>query len=660
LIGTKTLIRYRRAESGESSETDDMAESANHEFKGFEIHHAHGEVAAAEVRSELERILTSPVFGRAERPGRFLRFLVDRTLAGETNALTEWTLAVEVFDRRKSFDSTTDPIVRVEAGRLRRKLQDYYGGPGAEDPIVIDLPQRTYVPAFSKRKLAAEAPARADGPVIRRRGILVAGAVVALLGGVAAYWMLHRPARAPLRAEPGVARSIVVLPFKDLSPNHTDEYFCDGLTEELTETLSRVEGLQVVAGTSAFQFKGKPIDVREIGRRLNVQLVLEGSVRKDADRVRVTAQLVSAADGFHLWSRSYDRGITDILRLQEEIARGIAASVSANVSNRLRAANNSPNSAEAYELYLRGLYAARRWDHESLKAAVADFERCLALDANYAPAYAALAEYSSLLGVHAGLAPHSVMPMAKSAALKAVELDSSLSRAHASLGLVKAVYDWDWSGAELSFRRAFELDPADPNLHQMYVMGYLVPTGRLDDALREINEARTLDPISPRIEAIGGMIYYFQRDYDRALEQMKKALSLEPNFYAAHLVTGSAYEQKARFAEAIASLREGEAAWRSGIGPSMIGHAYALMGRKAEAEQIIRQLIEQSATRYISPAYIAAIYAGLNDADSTMAWLEKAYELRSASLVYLKVNPRFDRVRSDPRFSALLKKIRLN
>jgi TolB-like protein/Flp pilus assembly protein TadD len=452
-----------------------------------------------------------------------------------------------------------------------------------------------------------------------------------------------------------------VLPFKDLSPEHTDEYFCDGLTEELTETLARIEGLKVVAGTSALQFKGKSVDVREIGRRLDVRLVLEGSVRKDQDHVRVTAQLVSSTDGFHLWSRSYDRKITDILTVQEEIARGIAASISSNLGSRFRAAaTGSPKSAKVYDLYLRGLHSARRWDHESLRAGIADFERCIELDSNYAPAYAALAEYSSLLGVHAGLTPHEVMPKAKSAALKAIELDGSLSRAHAALGLVKAVYDWDWAGSELSFRRAFELDPTDAHIHEMYVMGYLVPTVRLDEALNEINEARALDPISPRIETILGMIYYFRREYDLALEQLKKPLSFEPNFYAAYLAIGSTYEQKANFAQAVASLQEGETAWRSGIGPSMLGHTYALMGRRADAERVIQHLVRQSATRYISPAYIATIYAGLNDADRTMEWLEKAYEMRSASLVFLKVNPRYDRVRSDPRFSALLKRINLN
>lgn len=638
------------------------------------LHHR-GEVPDGAVREELGRILASQAFSRVERPSRFLKFLVEHALEGEGGKLNEYTLAIEIFNRKPSFDPTSDPIVRVEAGRLRRKLQEYYQTEGGQDRVVIELPQRTYVPVFRKRQAAAPRVVRIrswmPGSVTWKPAVVVVAVGIAV--GLAVYWAarpfgrksspepLQAGARGMASALPPGARSIIVLPFTDLSPDHDQEYFCDGLTEELTETLTKVEGLQVVARTTALHFKGKTDDVREIGKRLNVGLVLEGSVRKAGDRLRIAAQLINAANGYHLWSRTYDREMKDILKIQEEIARGIVATLWTELTARWRRPlEQYPTSVEAYNSYLKGLYSARQWTTEHLTQAVGEFERAVSIDPRYAPAYAALAQHYALLGVHADLAPNEVMPKAKAAAIKALELDDSLAHAHASLALVKAVYDWDWTGAERSFRRAFELDPADANVREMYVMGYLVPKGRLDDALQEIQEARSQDPISPRIESILGMVYYFRRQYDLAIEQFRKPLELDSHPEAAHLAVGSAYEQKARFVEAIASLQEGSAAWRSGIGMSMLGHTYALMGRKPEAEKLIQELVQLSKTRYVSPAYVAAIYAGLGDKNRAMEWLEKAYELRATSLVLLKVNPRYDSLRSDPRFTALIKKIHLD
>lgn len=632
-------------------------------------------VPAGAVRAELSRILASQAFSRAERPNRFLKFLVEHALDGNTGQLNEYTLALEIFTRKSSFDPVSDPIVRVEAGRLRRRLQEYYRTEGDRDLVVIELPQRTYVPVFHMRQDHASRLAwiRSWMPAAGRWKTAVLVVTLCILTGLAAYLAASALGRKPSPGEPqGSAgrvtsstpagtRSIIVLPFADLSPRHDQEYFCDGLTEELNETLAHVEGLQVVARTTAFRFKGKGDDVREIGRQLNVGLVLEGSVRKAGNQLRIAAQLIDASNGYHLWSRAYDRELKDVLKIQQEIANGIVATAWSELTGRLRLPpeRHAPSVA-AYDHYLKGLYSARHWTTEGLTEAVSELERAIAEEPGYAPAHAALAQYYALLGVHAGLAPAEVMPKAKAAAIRALELDDSLGHAHASLALVKAVYDWDWTGAGQSFRRAFELDPSDADGREMYVMGYLVPQGRLDDALKEIQNARARDPISPKMESILGMVYYFRREYDLAIEQFRKPLQLDPNFEAAHLALGSAYEQKARFAEAIASLQEGNAAWRSGVGASMLGHTYALMGKKPEAEKLIQELRRLSKTRYVSPAYVAAIYAGLGDKDQAMEWLEKAYELKAASLVFLKVNPRYDSLRSDRRFRSLLKRIHLD
>jgi serine/threonine-protein kinase len=643
----------------------------------FEVHRG-GDVSAESVRGQLDRILASPAFSRSERPRRLLKFLVEHVLQGDAAKLNEYLLAIEVFNRRASFDPSSDPIVRVEAGRLRRRLREYYESAGRGDPVLIELPQRTYVPVFRRRQAAAPARVARIPSWIASSGTwrIIAIAIAAgTLAGLAAYWATSAVGRksppsasslsvdrkAAASALSANSRSIVVLPFADISLKHDQEYFCDGLTEELIETLTKVDGVRVVARTTAFHFKGKTDDVRAIGKQLNVGLVLEGSVRKTGNRLRIVAQLINATDGYHLWSRTYDREVRDVFAIQQEIARGIVTTLWSELTGARwrRSLQKYSPSVEAYDLYLKGLYSARQWSTEGLTEAIRDLEQAIATDHQYAPAYAALAEYYSLIGVHAGFPPREVMPKAKAAAERALQLDNSLSNGHASLGLVKAVYEWDWIGAEQEFRSAHELDPSDANVHQMYVMGYLVPTGRLDEALKEIREARDIDPISPRIESVLGMVYYFRREYDLAVEQLRKPLDLDPQFYAARLALGSAHEQKARFADAVAAIQEGRPAWRSGIGRSLLGHTYALMGRRAEAQALLQELVQLSKTRYVSPAYIATIYIGLGEKDRAMEWLEKAYQARSATLAYLKVNPRYDSLRSHPRFTALLRKINL-
>ena len=619
------------------------------------------ELSNAEAHLELQRILASETFVRFERQSRFLRFLVERTLQAQTDTLKEYVLGVEVFSRQPSFDPRTDPIVRVEASKLRRRLEQYYETEGRDHPVAIELPKRTYVPLFRHRQPAALSVLGIRtwprSPNILKAGMAI---MIVLLAAVGAYREATRNAG---KAYPSLAEapSIVVLPFADLSPNKDQEYLCDGLTEELIEALTKLDGLRVISRTSSFHFKGKMEDIRKIGAEANVTMVLEGSVRRSENRLRVIAQLVDATDGHRLWSSTYDREMKAVLAIPEEVASAIAATLQVELArlHKARLPTRYSQNPQATDLYLKGLHFARHWRESDLRKGIDYLERAIREDPNHAAAYARLAECYSMLGVHGAFPASEVGPKAKAAAAKALALNDSVAEAHVSLGIVKAAYDWDWAGAEREFQRALQLDPLDADVHEAYVMAYLAPRGRLLEALREVKLAHTLDPVSPGVHTTLGMGYYFMRQNDRAIEQYREALEIGPRFSAAHVALGLAYEQKAMFEDAVAAFQEGKAAWTSGMGESLLGHAYARMGKRREAQAVLGDLQQLSARKYVSGAYLAVIYLGLGDRDRAMEWLEKAYEQRSASLVFLKVDPRWDSLLSDPRFVSVLKRIGL-
>ncbi len=618
---------------------------------------------AEAVREHLNKILEGKLFARSARQAKFLRYLVENAVAGQTDRLKESVLAVEVFGRRPTFDPHVDPIVRVEAGRLRAKLAQYYEEEGRDDRVIIEVPLRTYVPAFRERAPEPKRAALYAWFVRGRRWRVAALAGVAALVGLAVLgWRsgwFSTPPRVKVAAGAGhVPRTLVVLPFEDLSPSRDQEYLADGLTEELIEALARREDLRVVSRTSAFHYKHKRDDIRKIAEQLGVEMVLEGSVRRADQKVRVIAQLVNASDGYRLWSATYGREMKDAAVLPEEIARAIAGAL------RIGGAEGRPPQAyavnpEARVPYLKGLHFTRQWAEEGLRAAIRYFEQALRADPKYAPAYAELAGCYALLAIHGASPPAEVMPKAKAAASRALALDPALAHAHVTLGLVKAVYDWDWAGARESFQRALELDPNDSGVLEAYVMAYLLPLGRLEEALRVARRAHGSDPVSPRIHSVLGLVYYYQRQYDQALDQYREALELAPHFSAAYLAMGSVYEQRGLTAEALAALERGRTTWSGGMGESLLAHAYAVRGRREEAQALLAQLTQLAKERYVSGAYLALIHLGLGEKAAALDWLEKAAAQRSGSLVYLKVNPRYESLRSEPRFSALLKKIGL-
>jgi serine/threonine-protein kinase len=472
---------------------------------------------------------------------------------------------------------------------------------------------------------------------------------------------------APAPAAPGAptpsgGASIVVLPFVNLSADPEDEYFSDGLSEELMTALGQVAGLRVVARTSAFAFKGKDADVRAIGRRLGVGAVLTGTVRKAQSRLRITAQLVNAVDGYQLWSQQYDRAIDDVFAIQDEITDAIVKVLKVTLLGGERAGLARPvaqGGLEAYELYLKGRYFWNKRTELAFDRAIECFRQVLERDAGYAPALAGLADCYTILGIYGVRAPQEVMPLAKDAAARALALDPSLAEAHTSVGCARATFDFDWTGADQAFRRAIELKPSYPTAHQWYALNCLAPQGRLDEAMGQLQTAHELDPLSAVITTSIGVLHYFARRYNHAVTAYRQTLEIDDRFALAHYFLGLALTQLGSHDEAVATLRQGIALSGGGEGGTAearaaLAYAYARAGRRREATMALAELLELGERRYVSPSLVAVVHAGLGDTERALAALQAAYAARAADLVWLRVRPAFDGLRDHPRYAALL------
>ena len=620
------------------------------------------------MRAQLDKILGSSAFAGSERPSRFLRYIVEQALEG--NPLKETLVGVEVFGRKPAYDPRLDGVVRVEAVKLRSRLKEYYETEGASDEVRIDLPKGGYLPSFQASP--HQIIALPELPPARRgwwKDWRIIASPLALLVLAAAYLLIGGPrpratslggASASASAR---ASSIAVLPFVNLSSDKENEYFSDGLTDDLIGTLTKVQGLRVVARSSAFQFKGRNPDIRTAGRQLNVATVLEGSVQKSGDRLRITAQLSSVADGYHLWSETYDRELKDVFAVQDEITRAIVRALEVHVAGdpgrRLAAA--STQDLDAYNLYLQGRFHLNKWRPEGARKGIEYFQQAIAKDPAYAPAYAGLADCHTWLGVFGWSPAGKAMPQAREAANRALQLDETLAAAHISLGYVKALYDWDWPGARREFRRALELSPGDPDAHFAYSLTYLAPLGRLDEALAEIERARALDPLSPYKITAAGMIDWYRRDYDRAAGQYRKAIELDPAFYYAYDELRHLECARGRTEAAAAVIQSMRGVFDNVNDTTVRAAAYGRQGRQAEA----RALVETSIQEYIRlrkfgvSCHAAEIYAVIGEKDLAIEWLNKAYQERNPLLPYVKVMPSYECLRSDPRFNALLARLGL-
>jgi TolB-like protein/DNA-binding winged helix-turn-helix (wHTH) protein/Flp pilus assembly protein TadD len=485
---------------------------------------------------------------------------------------------------------------------------------------------------------------------------LTAVSILTALG----YWVWHR---AEIRVRPSSEGTVLaVLPFDNLSRDPDQEFFTDGLTEEMIAHLGKLnpKRLSVIARGSVARYKGSNLPVNQIGRELHADYLLQGSVRRESGRVRITVQLIQVRDQTDLWTESYDRELKDILDLQDSVAKTIAYQIRISLPTESRTQLARPRTVdpEAYEAYLKGRYYWNKRTGESLQKASVYFQQAMDKDPAYVPAYSGLADCNSGLTWHGFTSPARTLPRAEAAARKAIEMDPYSAEAHASLGLVLN-HRWDWTGAESEFRRALQLDPSYPNAHHWYG-DYLSIRGRHYEALTEAKEASKLDPLNQMIGTWVGLRYYFARRYDDAIEQSRNTIELDQNFAAAHLLLGEAYAQTGRHKEALVELQI--AASLSGGSPlylAEVGVAYALAGRKTEALQNITQLLEISRSRYVSPYGVARVYAALNDKEQTFRWLQNACDDRAVWMSYLAVDPVFDRFRSDQRFQDLLRRVGL-
>ena len=496
-----------------------------------------------------------------------------------------------------------------------------------------------------------------------RWALLAAIAVVA----TAIVTMWFRPYRVPALAgqtrASGERSMLAVLPFENLTGDPGQEYFSDGLTEEIISQLGDLDPshLGVIARTSVMHYKGSREPLDRIGKELGIQYLLEGSVRRDSNKVRITAQLIQVKDQSHIWARQYDRDLTNILALQQEIAEDTAGEIQLTLGRhpRIDTAIQRPLTRQAYagyDLYLKGRYFWNKRTTHGLQQAIDYFQQAIAKDGNDARAYAGLADAYALLSGYSLKPQSECMPKARVAALKALKLDDRLAEAHTSLALIKENYDWDWPAAEKEYRRAIELNPNYATAHEWYAE-YLSLLGRFDEALAESERARQLDPLSLIIAADHGTILLYARQYDRSIAQFRAVQEMEPNFGRAHYVA-AAYVEKGQFAEALAEMKSPDPehdpwfwAWQAYI--------YGRAGQPAEARAAVQKLKELYRTEHFGPDALLWAYIGAGDKDQAFVWFEKAYADHSNSLTGLKVNPGLDFLRGDPRFQELMRRVRL-
>lgn len=455
--------------------------------------------------------------------------------------------------------------------------------------------------------------------------------------------------------------SIAVLPLKNLSGNPADDYFADGMTDELITNLAKISALRVTSYTSVSKYKTTSKPLPQVAQELQVDGIVEGSVLRSGDQVRITAQLIYAPRDQHLWAEEYQRYVRDVLYLQHEVARDIADQVRVTLTpnERNRLATAGAVDPTAYESYLRGRSFWNQRSEASLLKAIDQFKKAIEVDAGYAPAYSGLADCYTTLGYLSYLDPLDAFPRARDAATKALELDPSLAEAHTSLAYYNLYHAWNWAEAENEFKKAIELSPNYATAHDWYSY-YLMAMGRFDEAWKEVNRAHELDPLSVIISTDIGFNYYYRRNYDEAIKQLRGTLSVSPKFALAHLWLGRAYQQKKMYAEAIDEFNKTDATlpgWVVTI--AGMGHAYGEWGHHADAKEVLVRLNQMAREKYVTPYGVALVYAGLGDKDQAFVWLNKAVAGRSHWLVWLNRDPRWDRLRPDPRFKDLKKRVGL-
>jgi TolB-like protein/Flp pilus assembly protein TadD len=569
------------------------------------------------IRAQVHAIAASGVFANSARMQRFLKLAVEYALSGKSHELKEYLIGVEAFDRSPSFDPREDPIVRVEARRLRQKLNQYYEGPGRDDQIVIEFAKGAYVPRF-----------------------------------------LAREGRGP--ASHLELKSIAVLPFRNLGPEPDHEYFSDGLSEELIHLLTTLQDLQVVAWHSSARMKSSEYDLAEIRRQLKVEWILCGTVRRVGEQLRVTAQLINTSDGRYLWSELYERRLQDLFAIEEDIAWAIVNTLQIRSGRRpvSSGSRQKVSDVEVHNLYLLGRFHANRRTSEGLLKSIACFEKVVALNPENALGYGALAETYALAADYGVRPPAECVPMAKAAARRALELDPMLAEAYTSLGFLRSNYDWEWNEAERLFRRALEINPGHATAHHWFGLDHLANMGRFEEAREHIEIARRLDPLSAIILLSEGYLSLLERDYEEALRLYRELLELDPFFSKTFSSIGRAFALMGRYDEAIEMFNKAIA--YGGPAPNTLGalgQTYALAGMEGAARRKLAELEQIAGHTHVSCTCFALIHVGLGENQRALDLLEMGAARRDLALANLKIHPAYDSIRSEPRFQKLVHRI---
>jgi len=583
----------------------------------------------AGIRDCLNKVLASASFAQSKRRADLLRYLAEQSLAGKGESITEYGIAIDVFGKPASFDPQKESTIRAEMSRLRRSLAEYYDADGASDAWRFEAAARGYAIAVESNRPAAK-------PTPRRVPWWTSTIPAALVLGWG-VWSAMKEMPAP------AVRAVVVLPFANLTGDAARDYLADGVTENLTDALAHVPGLRVVARTSAFQFKGKAGDVREIGKKVDADTVVEGSIQKMDDRLRVTVQVNRAADGYHILSRHFDGTAAELPRMEHEVALQLLASVRPGVTP----AQGRTPSPEAYDLLLQARAYSGYGTKDAFNKIVTLVNEAIARDPEYADAWAALASVYAGGATGPGAGPDAASKV-KAAAARAIELDPSNARAYAAEGYADAMLQLDWNRGEDELRNAAKLMPESSTIHQWLGL-VLMSRAKFAEALTELRLSENLDPLSPAVAASVGVAYFMARDYDRALEKLNSVARLHPNMAVVHLLLGETWLAKGDYGKAEAEYLAAQTALpnESKTGLALVR---ALTGKTAEAKRMAAELENDKQ----DPLSIAVIWADAGEMDKAFAALERAWDQHL--LWTLKVHPLLDPVRRDARYNGLLKR----
>ena len=625
---------------------------------------------AASVRSHLQEVLASSAFKGGKRAQDFLQLVVEHALACRFDDLRERMLGAEMFGRPIDYDTANDAVVRVKANEVRKRLAQHYQNQPSPSPVRIELQAGSYIPQFyfetAPISTPAESPAPASEdsvptanpagsvtiPQARRRSpflrrAILAAALVILIAGCWLALRLWRQA-----AESSQIRSLAVLPLVNYSGDPKQDYFADGMTEELTAEVAQIPTLRVISRTSTMTYKGTKETVPEIARELHVDGVVEGSVAREGNHIRIITQLIDARNDHHIWANTYNRDLTSVLQLQSDVARAIADQIRIELTPQEQAHFSRAQllNPEAVDLYLQ---AVQRLNTGNPSGAIDLLKNAIAKEPRYAAAHAALADAYGWMG-EAGWMPYNeAFPLQKSEALKAIALDDSRPEPHLDLAMAAMNQDWDWQTQAKELERAIAINPNASSVHWAYA-NLLGRLGRSNEAIVESKIAEQLDPVSSRSFMNAAFVYYFGRQYDRALEQMQQSAALHADPVEVLFPLGDIYVEKGLYDQGIQEFQ------KLGDVPHALGHmgnAYARQGRLADARAILPRLQSHIDKTGVGRYEIALVYAGLGDKDNAFQWLDRAYQARDKGMTYLIADPCLDPLRSDPRFAALVKRI---